>query len=319
MPEEVPRRAAAGGGRVVQESARDGERANHARRDERRELRLVARRRSAEYRGRDAVDEREISQVKRDRTLLWKRETAVRHGEDRPLRRLQDRPRVERERGGARHAHRVHERAAIVYDDRIGLREHLVSRKGERRAAVHRRRAVTERARRLDGREASVQDRAARVLLLATPHDQLARTLLDDLGGAFTDVGVERDGVACGIDREGVAVESESPVGVTFTVQSPVGCMGLVDRQVVRCREPGVTLEAPHVIPAEHAKSARADDEVRDVAGDGSAAARALVNAMRFYNAVVGLRVVAEIAATAGTVDQDIARRNETSAVQPND
>ena len=211
MPEEVRRRAAAGRDRVGKNAARDGERTRDARRDERRELRLVACRDTCEERRRDAVHEREARHVNRDRSLFGQNERAGGKVEECVLGGLENRTRVERERGGIRHRRRVRERAARVHDDRVGKVYHVVG-EGKRSAAVHRRRAVTERARELHGREAAVQNRAARMLLLAVLHDHLALALLHDLAGFSRGAGVERHDMPRRVDRERIAVQVEPPV-----------------------------------------------------------------------------------------------------------
>ena len=211
MPEEVRRRAAARRRRIGEDAARNGERADHARRDERGELRLVSRAHAGENRVRDAVHESEACHVNRHRTFFRKDERSGGNVEERVLRRRDDRPRVERERGGVRHRHRVRERRTCVHDDRVGLRNRRISEE-QRGAVVHSGGAVAKRARKFHGGEAAVQNRTARVLLQAVLHNHLALAFLHDDACIGCGAGIERDGVSGGVDRQRLAVKVEPPV-----------------------------------------------------------------------------------------------------------
>ena len=310
MPEKDCRRTAAGGGRVVEDSVRDGERARDACRNERRELRRVARANAAEDGNGHAVREREVRHVNRHRAAAGQNERPAGNVEERVLRGLQDRARSERERGAVGHRHLVRERCARIDDDRIGLRNRRVG-EAERGAAVHGGGAVAKRARALHGGDAAVQDRAAGVLLQELLHDQLAFALLDDLAGGGPGDGVEVHGVAGGVDGEGVAVEVEAPVAV-LAVRRPVGVPGMVDREVVFRREARVPLEHEVVVPAEHSEATRADEHVGDVEVDVVVAGIVLDDGVRLHRADVALEVLSAVVLP----HVDRACRDEAAAVQ---
>ena len=256
-------------GRVEAEDARavDDELALQAGRQDRLELAFHARRRAAE--DRDRHPGRGARKINQNRPgAAGERER--RRRERAAHRRLQGGPALDFERGGAAHRRRPFERRAGLDDDRIRRRRRR-ARERERRAGAHGRRSVAGAVRERHRQLALLDVRAARVLLLAAPHDHLARALLHDLGGTFADVGIERNGVASGVDRERVAVRLQAPVAVLLAVQSTGGRVRLMDREVVRRRERAVAVDRPHVVAAQHAESAGADDEVREVLRHGAA------------------------------------------------
>ena len=186
-------------------------------------------------------------------------------------------------------------------------------REAQRRAVVHRRRAGAERAGEFHRGEAAVQDRAARMLLQEALHDHLALALLYEDTGVGCGPRVERNGVPRRIEREGLAVDVQTPV----TVLRPVARDWLVDCQVVLRRKLGVHAQDESVVLAVHAESARTHYHVRDVDVDVSVTCDVLVEAVRLYGADVGRVVVAEVAGGVHAANGDVARGDKVSAIQP--